>query len=185
MIHQSAIPGTTELDRELIQRGVTPASAALLVREHAEEKIQAQIERLDWQMEKNPGKITEPAAYLVQAIKNDYAAPKGFVSKAERQRRQEAKKNKAREEAEENRRQKEIDARQQSQRREIDAYIKQLAPSERTTLEAKALAQASTEAKQHYEDPAFSQFRETLMLGMLRDLVRQLLHTDKQVPTAA
>ena len=81
----------SELERELIQRGVSPNAAAELVRQHAEEKIRAQIERLDWLAAKKPEKIDEPAAYLVAAIKNDYAAPKGFVSKAERQRREEAK----------------------------------------------------------------------------------------------
>jgi hypothetical protein len=34
--------------------------------------------------------VAEPAAYLVEAIKNEYAAHKGFVSKAEQQRREEA-----------------------------------------------------------------------------------------------
>jgi len=182
---QSVAPETTELERELIQRGVSPAAAAELVREHAEEKIQAQMERLDWQIEKNPGKITEPAAYLVQAIKNDYAAPKGFVSQAERQRRQEARQAKARQEAEEHRLQREHDARERAEREEIDTYIEQLDPAERAKLQAEALSQASMESKRSYEDPALSQFRETFMLGMLREHVRQLLGLRKLVPAAA
>ena len=78
-------PGS-ELERQLIQRGVTVATAAELVSQHSEERIRAQMERLDWLLEKKPENINEPPAYLVQAIKNDYAAPKGFVSNAERKR---------------------------------------------------------------------------------------------------
>ena len=44
------------LEAELIERGITAAIATELVREHAEEKIRAQMERLDWLMEKKPGK---------------------------------------------------------------------------------------------------------------------------------
>src|SRR6202044_426645 len=41
-------PELTELEAELIRREVSPAVAAELVRLHAEEKIRAQMERVDW-----------------------------------------------------------------------------------------------------------------------------------------
>ncbi len=46
----SLFPDTeqTELERELIRRGVTAATAQELVRDHSEEKITAQMERVDW-----------------------------------------------------------------------------------------------------------------------------------------
>jgi hypothetical protein len=104
----------SELEQELIQRGVTAATAQELVNQHTEERIRAQIERLDWQLDKKPERIEEPAAYLVQAIKNDYAAPKGFVSQAERQRREEAKRAKERRDNEERRRKQDARAERRS-----------------------------------------------------------------------
>ncbi len=164
-----ASPEVTELEQELIRRSVTAATAKELVRDHAEEKILAQIERLDWQMEKKPEKIAEPAAYLVQAIKNDYAAPKGFVSKAERQRRAEAKQAKERQAAEERRREQEQEALERATRRKVDAYLKQLDPADRLALEAKALETASQTDRENYESHVMARFRDTLMLGMIRE----------------
>lgn len=158
----------TPLEGELIQRGVSASAAAELVREHTEEKIQAQIERLDWQMEKKPEKIAEPAAYLVQAIKNDYAAPKGFVSAAERQRRQEAKAAREHRAAEDRSREREQAASERAQRQKLDAYLKQLDQAERSALEAKALAAASPADRENYESHIMARFRDTLMLVMLR-----------------
>ena len=164
-----ASPDLTELEQELIRRSITPTTAKELVREHAEEKILAQIERLDWQMEKNPEKIVEPAAFLVQAIKNDYAAPKGFVSKAERQRRAEAKQAKERRAAEVRRREQEKEALERATRRKVDAYLKQLDPAARLALEAKALETASQTDRENYESHVMARFRDTLMLGMIRE----------------
>jgi hypothetical protein len=159
-------PGS-ELEHELIQHGVTTAVAAELASEHTEERIRAQMERLDWLLDKKPDRIEEPAAYLVQAIKNDYAAPKGFVSKAERQRRMEARQAKEREAAEQRRREREKDA----NRQKVNAYIKQLAPAARRALEAKALAAAQPEDRERYDSHVMAKFRDTLMLAMLRDYV--------------
>jgi hypothetical protein len=177
-------PGS-ELERELIKRGVTASAAAELAIQYTEERIRAQIERLDWLLDRKSDKIDEPAAYLVQAIKNDYAAPKGFISKAERERRHQAKLAKARQEADECSRQREQDARHQNEREEIETYINKLDAVERTKLEAAALADASTEARQNYEDPALSRFRESFMLGMLRDHVRRLIGARDQSSAAA
>ena len=167
-------PGS-ELERELTHRGVTLATAVELANQHTEEKIRAQMERLDWLLEKKPDKIEEPAAYLVQAIKNDFAAPKGFVSKAERQRREEAKQARTREEAEEHRHQHEKQTRERTELEAIDAYLQQLTPAQRIKHEAAAFAQASEEIRQNYQNPAMHRFRESLMLGMLREHVRPLL----------
>ena len=170
-------PELTELEAELIRREVSPAIAAELVRLHAEEKIRAQMERVDWLLKKQPGKIAEPAGYLVEAIKNDYAAPKSFVSAAELQRRREAKQAKERLANEERRRQREQEAREETERQAVEAHIKQLIPAERTALEAAALAEASPESRQAYDNPSMARFRDTFLLGLLRDHVRQLLRT--------
>ena len=137
-----AAPGPSPLEAELIDRGITPAMAADLVRDHGEEQIRAQVEHLDWLTETKPGKVADPAAWLVAAIRNGHAAPKGFVSKAERRRREEARQAQEREKAEQHRRQREQEARDRAIREEVDAYLKRLTPAERKALEAEVLARA-------------------------------------------
>ena len=140
-----AAPGPSPLEAELIDRGITPAMAGDLVRVHGEEKIRAQVEHLDWLTETKPGKVADPAAWLVAAIRNGHAAPKGFVSRAERQRREEARQAQEREKAEQRRRQREQEARDRAIREEVDAYLKRLTPAERKALEAEVLARAGAE----------------------------------------
>ena len=93
---QKTEPEPTPLERELITRGVTVSTARELVAEYPGERITVQIDQVDWLREKRPRKISDPAAYLVKAIQNDYAAPEGFVSRAERARREEAELEKQR-----------------------------------------------------------------------------------------
>lgn len=166
---------SSPLVRELIRCGVTAAKAEELVRDHPEEKIAAQVERLDWLLEKKPTKIEEPAAYLVQAIKNDFAAPKGFVSAAERQRREEARQARERKAIEEQQRKRAEEAAKLEKRKRIDAYIHGLTPEDRRRLEAEALAATPEEHRRNYENPATAMFRESLLLSMLREHVGGLL----------
>ena len=55
-----AAPGPSPLEAELIGRGITPAMAGELVRDHGEEKIRAQIEQLDWLAETKPEQDRRP-----------------------------------------------------------------------------------------------------------------------------
>jgi hypothetical protein len=149
-----AVPGSTPspLEAELIGRGVTAGVAAALVRDHGEEKVRGQGEILDWYLAKKPGKIADPAAWLVAAIKSPtgHAAPKGFVSQADRDRQAEAKRQAARAAAEERRRTQTEDTRREQRRREEDAYWSKLTPAGQAELEARALAGAGEEARQTY-----------------------------------
>jgi hypothetical protein len=163
--------GEPPLVAELASRGVSPSVAKALVQEHAEDTIRLQIEHLDWLVQTKPRKIADPAAWLVAAIRNGHVAPKGFVSKAERQRREEVRQA----QDEQQRRQREQEQRERALRAEADASIKQLTPSERKTLEAEALAQASPEARQSYETTTPVRFRKALLLSLLREhVVRKL-----------
>ena len=83
-------------------------------------------------MQKKPENgSASPAGYLVECHQKDYAAPKGFVSRAERQRREEARQAKERQAAEERRRKQQEEAREQAERQAIDAYWESLTPSSR------------------------------------------------------
>jgi hypothetical protein len=143
-------PAASPLVAELVQRGVTAAIAAVLARDYDAETIRHQMEILDWMEEKKPGKVDDPAAWLVSAIRNGHAAPKGFVSKAERDRQAEAKRQAARAAAEERRRAQTEETRQEERRREEDAYWSKLTPAGQAELEARALAEAGELAQQTY-----------------------------------
>ena len=155
---------------------MTRATAAELVRQQPVERIEAKLEVFDWLMEKQDKRVARsPAGYLVKSITDDYAAPKGFESKATRQARAEAKRQADRETAEQRRRQREQEARVRAVLEEVDAYLKRLTPAERKALEAEALARAGAEARQGYEEAAPARFRAAMLLDLLREHVAQEL----------
>ncbi len=174
-------PEQTELESELIGRGVTPAIASDLVRGHAEERIREQIEILDWLTKKKPEKIDEPAAWLVIAIKNGHAAPKGFVSKAEQQRRTEARKAKDRQDAEDHRRKQEEDARDHAEKKAILDHWEALTPEQQATLQAAADAQANPEDLAQQAGPLKS-LGQTIRR---HEYIRQLLRNRQQATAEA
>src|SRR5512135_613763 len=83
-------PEPTGLERELVERGVTRSVAAELVRDVPADRITAQLERLDWLRETKPKRVKDLGAYLVGAIREDYAAPAGFEGRAGRAAREAA-----------------------------------------------------------------------------------------------
>jgi hypothetical protein len=161
---------------ELAHRGVTPTTALDLVRQHPAERIEAKLEVFDWLMAKQDKRVAQsPAGYLVKSITDDYAAPKGFESQAARQARAEANRQADQKAAQQRRLEQEQAARERADRQAVDASIQRLTPIERKALEAQALAQASAEMRQNYEDPALSQYRKTLLLSLVREHVAQKL----------
>jgi Replication initiator protein A len=71
-------PEPTGLERELIDRGVTASKARELVRDYSEDRIKAQIANVD----RTRRKIKDKAAYLVSAIRKDFAPPKAVAPPA-------------------------------------------------------------------------------------------------------
>ena len=168
-------PSPSPLEAELIGRGVTPGVAAALVRDHGAEKVRAQLEHLDWLVEKKPGQVDDPAAWLVSAVRNGHAAPKGFVSRAERQAREEARRAREREKDEQRRRAAADAARDRTERERAEAEIQRLTPAERAALEAEALARASSEERELYDNPPTRAFRETTLRRLLlRHVIERL-----------
>jgi hypothetical protein len=135
----------------LVQRGVTRATAADLARRFPAERIERQLEYFDSKREKQPEKIGEPGGYLRDAIQKDYAAPKGFISRAERQRREDARQARQRRAEDDRRRRQEAEAREQAQQQAADAYWATLTPEQQAALDAAVLARAGAAARQTYE----------------------------------
>ena len=167
---QLAAPEPPPLEAELLGYGITAAIAAALLRDHPEETIRQQIEILDYRLAgKHADKIDDPAAWLVSAIKHPHAPPKDFVSRAERQAREEAKRQTEVHAAAARRQQHEQEARDRAMSKKVDAYLKQLDQTGRIALEAEALAAASPEARESYESQIMARFRDALMLAMIRE----------------
>jgi vacuolar-type H+-ATPase subunit I/STV1 len=135
------------LAAELVARGVTAKAAAELVQRHPAESLQAKIDVFDWMTEKQDKRLAKsPAGYLVKSITDDYAAPKGYVSRAELERQAEAKRQAERKAAEARRRQREEEEREQAERKAIDAYWNSLTPEQQAELDADARAQADPDS---------------------------------------
>ena len=70
---------TTPLVEDLVERGVTRATAAELARQFAAEVVRAKLEIFDWLVgRKDRGVKLNPAGYLVDSIRKDYAAAQGL-----------------------------------------------------------------------------------------------------------
>jgi hypothetical protein len=183
---QTLLPASAEVPEteppplvmELIKHGMTKATAVELVQKHPAELIERQIEYIDWLTKKKPDKIGEPGAYLVAAIKADYAPPKDFISKAERQRAEEAKRRANQKAAEARRLQQEERARDLAERQAIDVYWASLTPEQQAKLDATATAEADP-TNLAMETRALKSFGQTIRR---HDYIRRLLATRVSTP---
>ena len=140
-------PEPPPLVAELTKRGVTRATADELVQRRPAEPIAAKIEIFDWLMEKQDKRVAKsPAGYLVKSVLDDYAAPKGFVSKAERRRRDEARQAEDRQAAEERRRKLGRDASERRLRKLAENRLAAMTPGELAELDAESKAAAAPDA---------------------------------------
>ena len=98
---------------------------------------------------KKPGKIDDPAAYLVTAIRNSHAAPKNYIPRAERERQAEAKRQQEQKAAE--------DAAAREGARRIDRQDRDVLPAadqvEPERLDERALPDARNAADPHARRP--------------------------------
>jgi hypothetical protein len=124
---------------------VTPAVAAGLARSHPHEHIQERIEVFDWLSGKKDKRLSKnPGGYLAESIRKGYVPPKGFESKAARERRRADERERKRQ-AEEARRRAEAEerARAEAEQLRVDTYLASLTAEEREALQAEALAKAN------------------------------------------
>jgi len=173
---------STELtEQELIQRGVTPEVARTLVAEQPEEKIRQQLEIFDYRMKSKRGeRIEDPAAWLVAAIRSEHghAAPKSFVSEAERQRREEARQAKEQAAAEARRRERERDEQEKQIKRKIAACLGAMTPEQRAKLDADSRAAADPEMLAAENGP----MREMMSKLRLETFLRQQMEAENALP---
>lgn len=162
----------TALENELVARGITATKAKGIVGSFAADRIERQLEHVDFIRAKHPSEIRSLAGFLRKAIEEDYAAPPGFVSKAELARRAELAREQTRAHAEERRRTAELDAREQSAQAQIAAYLDSLSMAQIVELDEEILADPQTREGYERQFPKW----KTLYLELLRkDLIRTKL----------
>jgi hypothetical protein len=174
-------PKPSPLVAELVGHGVTEGIARRLVAEYDEDKIRHQIEILGWQDSRKPGKISDSAAWLVIAIKNGHATPKGFVSAAERRKQQDAKQAKERADADDRRRKQQADAQDRKEKELINGFWDGLSKSEVAEHEAAAVAQADAEALKLIEAGPMKKYGMTIIR---HSYARKLLQAQGKLPHA-
>jgi hypothetical protein len=124
----------------LASRGVNPVTATQLAADHCPEGIRMHVEVLDWLLAHSNGQSPKnPAGFLVQSIRDEYAIPEGFrESNGRRSHRGSSKRNNDRSSP----RRRESDDRHKARRTKIEGYLKTLTPARRQQLEDQALASA-------------------------------------------
>jgi hypothetical protein len=164
-----------DLEHELTVRGVTATTAREVVRDFPKERIRAQIERMDWLKEKKPGKVKDLGAYLVKAIRDDFASPAGFESKADRSRREATERERQRQDQERRQQAAQAKARDQEAQVLVLDYWKRLTPEEQARIETEALDRADPETRAGCTD-GMSVMRNILIRSVRESYIRQLLN---------
>ena len=116
------------------------------------ERLRLKLEVFDWLVAHRDRRITKSAAgYLVKSIEDDYAAPQGFESQADRAQREEAERQERQEEAAASRRKAE-QAREATEQAQVTRYWNALSAEEQARLEADALGQAEESLAKSYRE---------------------------------
>jgi hypothetical protein len=168
-----AVSVPSPLIRELTRRHLAGKLAGKFVAVHPAEYIEQKIDYLDFTLATES--IKNPGGWLRKAIEEDYGPPPGYLPRAERERQAEASQQAELKSADDRRQKQKAEALEKAMRDAANAYIQRLAPDEREALESEALARADAQTQQNIDDPAMKRFRDTLMLGLLREHVQQLL----------
>ncbi|HUF63285.1 MAG TPA: hypothetical protein VMN36_14515 [Verrucomicrobiales bacterium] len=129
---------------------MTPSQARRLVSEYETERIERQLDALEFLIARAQNMPANHGGWLFKAITENYSAPKGFKSRAEREQDQREKETRAaaraaaRKAREETKRAADEAAQIQAQarRERIAAYLDSLPAPERQKLEKEALARS-------------------------------------------
>ncbi len=138
------------LERELVKRGIGPASAEELSLSQPSNRIREMLELYDWY--NSHGQPRGPG-FLIQSIRNPsaIALPPGFESSHQRQQRQQAKEAQKQAEANVRTKRERLALRKQNSRqRAFMAFWEAMSPSEQDDFETEALDNADMMKKRLY-----------------------------------
>ena len=164
----------------LVTRGVTDFKALELVQQHQADAIEAKLDVFDWLVGKGDKRVAKsPAGYLVKSITDDYAKPKGFISKADLEKQAETKRDASQQTQTESRRKHEADAAEKAIRQEILTRRKHLNKDDLAQLEAQAIAGATDELRQSVDSTTEPVIRRILISSITDDYLRRLIEAEK------
>jgi hypothetical protein len=163
-------PVPPPLVAKLVDRGVAPKVAAKLVEDHPAAFIEGKLEQFDWKMTQ-PRLPKKPVGYLVKSIVDGYDADPDFVSKAERDRRAEAKRQSAARAAEERRRKRAEDAEEKAEMKRAAEYWASLTAEGRAEVDAASMAAADPASLAAEAGP----FKGALQRARREEYIRRLL----------
>ena len=127
--------------RELISRGVTPITARELAGGFPAEVIGLKLEVFDWLMGKKDKRASKnPAGYLAKSIRDDFAPPEGFKTRAQDEADRREAKRAGRELAARTIDARSEDARGRAEKAAVDAHLAGLNSEQRAELEREAYA---------------------------------------------
>jgi hypothetical protein len=92
-----------------------------------------------WLREKKPGKVKDLAAYLVKAIRDDFAPSAGFVSKVDRIKREAVDQEQRLHDLEQRKKVESDKVREQEREAMVRDYWRKLSPEEQAMIEAEAI----------------------------------------------
>lgn len=170
---------------ELVSRNVLQEVAAELVKTRPPELIKLRLEVFDWLLrQRNQKTIKEnPTGYLISSIRDRYiTVPKGFESRADREKRQETVEAEQRKELEDARRKRAEKLREEDLESRITQRWEAMAPDERATHDERALAASDEETRQRYEETAPGPAKRLLMTPIRRGYLRQLIEAEAPSP---
>lgn len=147
-----SVEDLSPLEGRMVGHGVSRAQVKRLFATYGAERIERQLDALEFLLTSAGGKNAPEnrAGWLCAAITEDYAAPRGFKSKAEREReaRERAERARQREEAKRQKRAQKMAANEadriawEKEAKAVEEYLRKLTPAEREALEAEALRKA-------------------------------------------
>jgi hypothetical protein len=184
---EPSLPGNTSVTKpqksqglvaELMARGVSQEVAEELVKTRPPELVDLRIEVFDWVLQQRNQKIIKehPTGYLISSIRDRYlTVPKGFESKADRVKREEAKRDEQRRAAEATRKRQEAIAAEVEQKAQVEEYLKNLATGDLEQLDREALEEADPEIRASYEQATLPVLQRAQLRIIRESHIRRIL----------
>ncbi len=172
------------LERELVKRGIGPASAEELSLSQPSNRIREMLELYDWY--NNRGQPRGPG-FLVQSIRNPsaIALPPGFESSVQQHQRQQAKEAQKQAEADVRTKRERLALRKQNSRqRAFIAFWEAMSPSEQDAFETEALENTNVMKKRLYLEAsgkggkAFEVYRQMILLDQFERSHGLVIHAE-------
>jgi hypothetical protein len=165
------------LEGRLIGHGMSKPQAERLVSEYDESAIETQIDALEYLMATKPDKVPENrAGWLVKAITDSYATPRGFKNrqqleleeKLKETKKERATKAKLQREDEERLRKEKLEKTYEAEEQLVQSYLEVLSAEQRQDIEITALKRSP-----HGRGRLSAQMREVIIHNFVLELIRE------------